>query len=138
MGFAYFAATKFAGYTAFAHLVLNRKAIASQSEMRPPNSLVAGGIRTAIGVALGAAAGLLFWKLPYVIPSRFFDDGLFFLYLIPFRIFEWWILLHTVYLNCKFEEATWKLVAKGIAVSYVLDAIGIAAAMVLPGGFWVC
>lgn len=138
MGFAYFAATKFVGYTAFAHFVLNRKVMLSERDSRAPNVWLAGGLRTAIGVSLGALAGVLFWKLPHVIPDRYFDDGLFFLYLIPFRIFEWWVLLRTVYRGYDFREAHWKLIVKGICVSYALDAIGIITAMVLPGGFWVC
>jgi hypothetical protein len=32
----------------------------------------------------------------------------------------------------------WTYVAFGTISSYILDAIGVGAAFVLPGGFWVC
>jgi hypothetical protein len=38
-----------------------------------------------------------------------------------------------------FKEALgWKLITFGLLVSFALDAVGIIAAFVFPGGMWVC
>jgi len=55
------------------------------------------------------------------------------------RVFEWWLLLRWIYrgfpLNRRQRNG---LIAGGIVTSFALDALGIAAAFVLPGGMWVC
>jgi hypothetical protein len=139
VGFVYFVATKLVGYTAFSAYAINRsEAVRKHTEIPAPSPIFAGVVRTAIGVGVGAIVGTMFWKLPNVVPDRLLDDGLFFLYLVPFRVGEWWLLLATVYRS--FSFGNWKagLICGGILTSFALDATGLALAFILPGGFWVC
>src|SRR6266700_2316128 len=102
MGFAYFLAAKFAGYTAFCHWVVAPR-IAAASRETPatpipvsplgaaladsprtpdaaaalPSPLKAGVIRTLIGAAVGAVVGFGFWAIPYFSTYDLFGSVLF-------------------------------------------------------------
>lgn len=166
MGFAYFLAAKFAGYTAFCHWVVRpqiesstakivSETIASASVLDPalansslseesppaseiPSSIKAGIIRTLIGVGVGAILGLGFWSIPKL--ANFdFATPVFFALLVPVRVGEWALLLWWVYRTRPFADpGMMRLITFGILVSFALDLLGIIAAWVLPGGMWVC
>jgi hypothetical protein len=157
IGFVYFAAAKLVGYTAFcrwaiqpqAEFALNLQAsgmtastpLTSSEDYarRVPAAWKAGAVRTLIGVAIGAAVGLGFWKIPYFAEHDFIDQFWFFALLVPVRIGEWWLLLKWIYRESRFSERQKiALIATGIVASFVLDALGVVTAMILPGGFWVC
>jgi len=154
IGFAYFAVAKFLGYTAFCRWVIEPRAITAGSAPLPastprsgetetlevPSAFQAGAARTLIGLAAGSVSGLLIF-------SGFLDhlhnDGLsmfiFFALLVPIRIGEWWFLLWWMYREFPIDPNTrGRLITFGILVSFALDAIGILAAFVLPGGIWIC
>jgi hypothetical protein len=134
LGFAYFVGVKFAGYTAAAAII--RKFYPDFHG----RTVSVGLARTGIGLAAGALYGL-FW---YTVVTRFWGqqaDNVFFYLaaLLPLRIAEW---LGLVYL---FFDRSWldaqrafRVAAAGTGWSYFLDAIGIGAALVIPGGIWVC
>jgi hypothetical protein len=107
--------------------------------MKIPPAWQAGGVRTGIGLLLGAIVGLGFWKIPYFSHSDAFDTPAFFLVLIPVRIGEWAILLKWIYRDFPFDgKQTATIIAIGIVTSFALDGLGVLAAWVLPGGLWVC
>ena len=140
MGFVYFAAAKFGGYSAFCRYIIgpNCAEIAAK-ETRIPSAWMAGGVRTGIGLLLGTIVGLGFWKIPYFSHRDAFDTPAFFLVLIPVRIAEWAILLRWIYRDFPFgrgQSAT--IISIGIVTSFALDGLGVLAAWVLPGGLWVC
>jgi hypothetical protein len=60
-------------------------------------------------------------------------------FLLPVRLAEW-ILLIWLFLDRGLLQRgrMWKYAVFGTICSYALDAIGVGAALVLPGGFWVC
>jgi hypothetical protein len=126
IAFLTFAAVKYAGYSAAAW-TLNR---AYQRADRL--ALQIGLARTGIGIGVGIAygAGCLFLPLP---------EWLFFGALIPIRICEWGLLLRWFY-EPRFLATfrAWKWTGAGILWSFALDLIGIGAALVVPGGIWVC
>ncbi len=133
LGFVYFAAVKLAGYTAYSGYLRKRYEDGDPRDWF--RTLRIGGVRTLIGLGVGAAYGAVAWtgifgeKTPVV----------FLVGLLPVRIAEWLLLLRIAF-GGKIRErkrTAWA-VGWGIAVSYGLDAIGIAAALVIPGGFWVC
>jgi hypothetical protein len=162
MGFVYFAAAKFVGYTAFCHWVVNPAFVnAGTHEVRTdvvdsgrpfsdaspatdhkrdaPLSVKAGVVRTLIGLAVGAAVGLGFWTIPYFSTHDTAGTVLFFALLVPVRVGEWALLFWWIYGMRPFKEALgWKLITFGLLVSFALDAVGIIAAFVFPGGMWVC
>jgi hypothetical protein len=161
LGFVYFAVAKFAGYTAFCKWAIAPQLFdaGSESAATPairtlfgptadlsgkvhstlPAAWKAGAVRTLIGLAIGAVVGLAFWKIPYFEQHDLFDNGIFFLLLVPVRVGEWWLLLRWVYgefpLTGKLRSA---IIAEGILASFVLDALGVFTAFYLPGGMWVC
>jgi hypothetical protein len=140
MGFAYFIGTKYVGYSLF-----SKYGIAKDLEQKdehgapPPSPWAVGAVRTVIGVAVGVAVGLAFWKIPHLNSDRLFDNGLFFVLLVPVRIGEWWLLLKSCYPRFKIRgrRTPW-LIFAGSVTSFLLDAAGIVLAFVLPGGMWVC
>jgi hypothetical protein len=91
-------------------------------------------------VLAGALAGLLYFS-----GIRALNNGsglvtyLFFALLVPIRICEWWFLLWWMYRDYPLSSNTrGKLITYGILASFALDAIGTLAALVLPGGIWIC
>ena len=132
-GFIYFAGIKAVGYCA-AGGVLNR--LYEDTEGPPQKLALAVGLtRTAIGVIAGVTYGALWiWVKPQT--ASFVP---YFIGLLPIRLAEWLMVIWIFYdrpLVLRTLDA--KAVAGGTIWSYVLDAIGIAATFVLPGGIWVC
>jgi hypothetical protein len=154
MGFVYFAAAKYAGYTAFCKWFIGSQledlsgqrndespAGSSTSSENPPlpSFWIAGGARTLIGVAIGTFVGLGFWNIPYFANRSIIAEPLFFVGLVPVRILEWWLLLAWIYKAFPVPPKRVALIiAVGILVSFALDVVGIISAFVIPGGVWVC
>ena len=138
-GFLYFTGVKFAGYSVFTHFL--RKKWNDVPERGLSRTFAIGGIRTFIGVAVGISYwALLAWLATLVstnVEARW--SALFMIGLLPVRLAEWYWLVRIVFGKRVrgSPNITWSLVW-GTIVSYVLDAIGIAAAFVIPGGMWVC
>jgi hypothetical protein len=129
LGFAYFAAVKFAGYTGAAW-ALNRS-----FQTKETNIWKVGAARTALGLAAGAAYGGLFlWLAPKNASGFMYFAGL-----LPIRLGEWSFIIWYFFQRGKPNHVL--LLgnsAGGIVWSYVLDAVGIFAAIVAPGGVWIC
>ena len=140
MGFTYFAAVKYAGYSAYCRWAIEpRLHRPSGADSKVISAWKAGAVRTLIGLGIGAVVGLVFWKIPYFSNTDGLATILFFASLVPVRVFEWWLLFRWIYGVESLEESTrWKLISGGIATSFVLDGLGILAAFVLPGGIWIC
>lgn len=161
LGFAYFLSAKLLGYTAFCRWVVNPKEIARRERrMVPaigaavpglatfetaggpndvPSAFKSGGIRTLIGLAVGVSVGLGFWAIPYFSAHDTVGTVLFFSLLVPVRVGEWWLLFRWVYGMRPFSDSSgFNLIALGILVSFVLDALGMVTAIAFPGGIWVC
>jgi hypothetical protein len=137
-GFLYFTAVKAAGYTA-ASVVLK---FGYGLRGAPKPAVWAIGLtRTGIGLAAGALYGGI-WIFALNALNNSGGEGyaaLFYLFLLPIRLAEW-ILLIWLFLDRGLHQRArmWKYAVFGTICSYVLDAIGVAAAFVLPGGIWVC
>jgi hypothetical protein len=129
-GFAFFAAVKFAGYTCAAW-ALNRS-----FQTKETNIWKVGAARTALGLAAGAAYGGLFFLLGSDVgsPVEYFAG------LVPIRLGEWSLIIWYFYQRGKPSRTVsiGNSVVVGTLWSYVLDAIGIFAALVAPGGAWIC
>src|SRR5215469_1894201 len=97
MGFAYFAAAKFLGYSAYCGFALQRKEESLAPDKRQISPWIAGAIRTVIGLAVGAVVGLGFWKIPFFDRHDTLAESLFFVLLIPVRVGEWWVLMRIFY-----------------------------------------
>ena len=136
VGFAAFAGVKAIGYTA-ASLVLKRgyQAVAPVKA----NVLTIGLTRTGIGLC----AGLIYGGLWILAANRMPEADNWYIYyyafLFPVRLVEWTFLIW-LFFDRSLHDRTrlWKFIIFGTICSYVLDAIGVGAAFVLPGGFWVC
>ena len=167
LGFVYFAAAKLVGYTAFCKWVIAPQLAsdeggasnalsasgtdtglmlnwidADSSEGKPPalpSAWKAGAVRTLIGVVVGAAVGIAFWKIPFFAKHDIVDNGVFFGLLVPVRVAEWWLLLVWVYREFPISRG-WRMaiIGEGIIGSFVIDALGVIFAFVMPGGMWVC
>ncbi len=99
-----------------------------------------GLTRTAIGIGAGAAYGALWFFLS---KSAFHtadpNPWLYFGGLLPVRIAEWMWLVHLFFDHGLFDpQKAFRVGVGGTVWSYCLDAIGIGAALVVPGGIWVC
>jgi hypothetical protein len=128
LGLAYFAAVKFAGYTA-AGVWLNRRY--GQSARTP---FAFGMARTALGVAAGFAFGFLALGLGLTK-----SELAFYLLLAPIRLAEWSLIIWLFY--GREEPDLRRLVVYatlGSLWSYVLDLPAILAVFILPGGAWIC
>jgi len=137
-GFLYFTAVKAVGYTA-ASVVLKYGYGAWRAAK--PRIWALGLTRTGIGLVAGGLYGGL-WILALNKFDKFAGEGsavLFYVFLLPIRLAEW-ILLIWLFLDRGLHERgrMWKYAAFGTICSYALDAVGVGAAFVLPGGFWVC
>lgn len=134
-GFLYFTAIKAAGYTGASVVLKNGYGLRGAPK---PRIWAVGLTRTGIGLAAGALYGGL-WILALNKSSGEGSEALFYLLLLPIRLAEWilwiWLLLDR---GLHERVRMWKYAAFGTICSYALDAIGVGAAFVLPGGFWVC
>lgn len=132
-GFAYFSAVKFAGYTAAALYF-------KDSYQRPDLSIwKVGAARTALGIAAGVSYGAAWFLVGKFVNVDNFGPWPFLGFLLPIRISEWLLILWLFFERNR--TPTGRLVKRallGTGWSYVLDAIGIVAAWVIPGGIWVC
>ena len=135
LGFVYFAGVKYAGYAAAA-LVLRENYKSSANPWR------VGLARTGIGLVAGTIFGGL-----WLLMSSFFENkwpdwlaaAVFFGLLIPVRLAEWSLLIHFYFDEGLVQRAKdLKFAAFGSLWSFALDAVGIFAAFVVPGGFWIC
>jgi hypothetical protein len=154
VGFAYFAVAKFLGYTAFCRWIIEPRLLGSVATAGQPSTLFpsetsapklpsafkAGAARTVIGVAAGALAGLSFFSgIPGLEKHGELTTVIFFALLVPIRIGEWWFLFWWIYREFPVSNnIRGRLITYGIFVSFALDAVGILAAFVLPGGVWIC
>lgn len=137
MGFVYFGAVKAAGYTGASAVLKNGYKL---RESPKPEVWKVGLTRTAIGIGAGALYGALWYLvLRHVFANNDGGNILFFALLLPVRIIEWGLLIWIFFdRGLRDKPRLWKFVAFGIGVSFVLDFVGIVAAFVLPGGFWIC
>ncbi len=135
LGFAYFVGVKFTGYTAAAY-VLRRAYPESKSDFAK-----VGAVRTAIGIVAGLTYGGL-WILGTRHSQEAQSNILLYSYfagLFPVRICEWLLLLHLYFdSRLRTRQKAVKTAVAGTIWSYCLDAIGVGAALVIPGGIWVC
>lgn len=137
-GFAYFAGVKAVGYTAAAAVFKHGyRAIAPVKA----NIVSVGLARTGIGIC----AGLVYGGLWIFAANRMqLEESAtvfvyYYLFLLPVRLIEWSILIWLFFDPGLHDRSRmWKFLTFGTICSYVLDAIGVGAALVLPGGFWVC
>lgn len=132
-GFAYFVGIKFAGYTAAAY-ALGKIYPGSRTGVAK-----AGAVRTAIGVGAGLIYGGLWLAGLGNHVNENYSQYIYLAGLFPIRILEWSLLLHLFFDRGLTDRKKVARVTLGATVwSYCLDAIGVGAAMVIPGGMWVC
>jgi hypothetical protein len=127
LGLAYFAAVKFAGYTAAASFIRRRIPDSSASPW------LVGGVRTIIGLGAGIGAAYTASQLGILRP----EVG-FYALLAPIRMCEWIFLLAVFFRRNWTWPRSLKLAALGTVWSYVLDIPAILAVFVIPGGAWIC
>jgi len=133
LGFAYFVGIKFAGYTAAAYAL-------KRAYSKPGAGIwKVGAARTAIGIGAGLVyGGLWFAALTKLVDYRY-SEYVYFAGLFPVRILEWCLVLHLFFDRALTDRQKAFRVSAGATIwSYCLDAIGIGAALVIPGGIWVC
>ena len=128
LGLVYFAAVKFAGYTAAASFIKRRIPDSSASPW------LVGGVRTVIGLGAGIGAAYAASQLG-ILRS---EVG-FYALLAPIRMCEWLLLLALFFRRPEWDwPRSLKLAALGTVWSYVLDIPAIMAVFVIPGGSWIC
>ena len=136
LGFFYFSAAKAAGYTAIS--VAIKKGYGLLGSAKPPVWVV-GLTRTAIGLGVGAIYGAIWIYLINKYQRADELQSLFYAGLLPVRFAEWTLVIWIFFDRSLQNRAKWWIYAGlGVLCSYVLDAIGVGAAFVLPGGIWVC
>ena len=133
LGFLYFTGIKALGYTVAAYQI--KSGYGLKGRPKPSVPLVAL-TRTGIGVA----AGIVYWSVWAFtgIGQHVPHGGVWYTGLLPVRVAEWTFLIWLFFDRSLQRSRLWKYVLLGIVWSYLLDVIGVAAAWVLPGGFWVC
>jgi len=141
LGFAYFAAVKFAGYSGYAAL-LNRFKAVRHAGCALPAFWKGGLVRCGIGIVTGIAFGFGFWLAMQRASIHFTDNygvQLFFASLVPVRVGEWLLFLWLLYRRCELTRAQKVVpVVGGMAVSFLLDAIGVYGLFYIPGAAWIC
>jgi len=135
IGFVAFTGVKFLGYSVAA-TVLNNSFQSSRS------AWLVGLARTGIGLVAGTLLGGTWILLSDHFEGKWPDwapPTVFFGLLIPIRLAEWSLLIHFFFDRGLIQRARdLKFAAAGSGWSFVLDAVGIVSAFVIPGGFWVC
>ena len=136
-GFGYFAGVKALGYTAASFAMKRGYALRGVTK---PNVLAVGLTRTLIGVAAGALyGGLWIAVLSHREVNSWSPAAAYYCGLLPVRIAEWSLLIWLFFDRGLHDRARlWKWAGIGTLCSYALDVIGVAAAFVIPGGFWIC
>lgn len=136
VAFATFAGVKAVGYCGAAYL-LSR---AYRLDWNFLKQLGVGLARTGIGIVVGVTYGV-FWMflggaMRLLEPS---STVLYFVLLAPLRMGEWYLLLWLFFDRPRRDGIRmWKYAGYGTGWSYVLDAFAVGAAIVVPGGIWVC
>jgi hypothetical protein len=126
-GFAAFVLVKLAGYSGAGWFL-------AKAYDSPVSYWKVGAVRTVIGIAAGLAY-FGAWTASNGSPSPY----LWFLGLIPVRLIEWGFLLRLFFDSSMLRTLrSWEYSAYGAVWSFVLDGVGVAAAFVVPGGFWIC
>src|SRR3954471_15873594 len=141
LGFLYFAGAKLAGYSGYSKLFLDELDANEEGNSKKPSAFLVGLARTALGIAVGAAFGLsFFWLSRHISEDSAewaYSPAAFYCALIPVRFLEWKAIF--VWLRRKYDwhpiREPW-VIAGGIVVSFLLDAVGVLALWVLPGGAW--
>jgi hypothetical protein len=137
LAFASFACVKFAGYVAAASAL-------NLSYRSKENSVwKVGAARTALGLVAGAAYGGVFIWLMTSVAAHGDDSArpfiLYFGGLVPVRLAEWSLIIWYFYQRAKPNSfLLLRNSAVGIIWSFVLDAVGVFALSVVPGGRWIC
>ncbi len=127
VGFAAFVLVKLAGYSGAGRML-------TKAYDSPVSCWKVGAMRTAIGIAAGLAYFGV-WNASKAMPNPF----LWFLGLIPVRLVEWGFLQRIFFDKSLLRSwRSWDYAAYGTVWSFVLDGVGVVAAFVVPGGFWVC
>jgi hypothetical protein len=127
-GLVYFAAVKFAGYTAAATFLKGRFPESTASPW------LVGGVRTVIGLVAGF--GTVFASVHLGILK---SEASFYALLVPIRMCEWLMLLGLFYRRPVWEwRRSLKFAAFGTFWSYLLDMPAIWAVFTIPGGAWIC
>jgi hypothetical protein len=128
LGLVYFAAIKFAGYSAAAYYIKKRIPGATSSPW------FIGATRTVIGLLVGIGAAFLAESLG-ILKSELAWYAL----LAPLRLLEWLALLWLFFRRFNWSWArSLKLAALGSLWSYILDIPAVLAVFVVPGGAWIC
>lgn len=136
IGFAAFGAVKAAGYIGAAY-VLKKKYAASGRE--PWKSIGVGFTRLLIGLVVGAVYGAAMSAALFHQAAGKVLLPLYFILLFPVRMGEWTLLIKLFFDRQLRDKSKLLLYTTlGSVWSYALDAIGIAAAFVVPGGVWIC
>jgi len=124
--YAAFAAIKFVGYS-LSTLYFNRRFVTSDA-----NPIVFGLTRTALGMSVGAIAGLI-GLIEMEMALLFFMTAL-----IPFRIGEWLLMLWLFYRKAEnFRVRLADTIALAVVWSFILD-LPAAIGYIATGGFWIC
>lgn len=135
-GFGYFVAVKAAGYCAAAGVLAAKY---PQGNTPKRGWLLPGLARTAVGVAAGMTYGLAWYWLSTRVNLSDWAAFAFYAGLFPIRLCEWlfliWLFFDRPLVHRSLDG---KAVIGGTFWSYALDAVGVVAAFVIPGGMWVC
>lgn len=137
IGFAAFAAVKAAGYTGAAFYLSHAYGRVWSARCK----IGIGLARTALGIVIGVSYGLT-WSFLLTNPENPNQAsllGLYYAFLLPVRLAEWWLILWLFFdRTLAAKGRMWKYAALGTGLSYWLDLIAVAAAFVEPGGMWIC
>ena len=134
VGYLAFGLVKAAGYTVVARSL---KRMSGAEGPAAPKVLSVGLARTGVGIAVGLAYGWLWLTFG---PESDLSPLIYYALLFPIRLAEWGVVLWFFFgrNTTPPEGFYWKGTLLGTAASYGLDAIGVVAAFVVPGGFWIC
>lgn len=130
VGYMAFCTVKFAGYSLAARILSNSYNLVGRS------SLMIGGVRTLIGMAVGAA----YFGTWYLIANAGGSEAglIYFAGLLPVRIGEWWLIIWLFYDRERNQRSKdWRAVGLGTLWSYMLDAPALIG-FLITGGFSVC